>query len=378
MSKRFIISESERNNIISHYSKKGIILESENQTKTEKINRSISNINTNKDNFSIETITFSFWPEEDFTESGGKLVYNFKPDQKFFNSEQSKRFLKQMGIGGYEDKEVEIENIVIEFDKVDARDTEAKNELIKKFWNYADSNNMKKSPYLNLCYDLISKDCVGIVEFDTDIPAVSSLPGNIRLNVEAEFTSITFKVISDEPVENEVENKNETKDEPKTNVAPDEVEDSGLPEGEFEDEVLSNKTKKPSWIKRLLTREKTELMNNLKSLKDKFIKVDDMYFKISDVKVSSDLQGVLVFSCRQQRINADLVNKPKFKFFGKKDFYFACRGKTDDCIFYDSAQYRYNKKDYIYYGNTIDEINKEENSIDEFTFKNICKFINPK
>ena len=369
MSKRFIISETERKNILSYYSIKGILKESYGESITKNIKFSADFIFMSKYFKSIYLRTYYFWPDLDFKESGGKLVGSFKVNTDTFDKEKTQNFLNDLGITEYKDKDVEIENITVEFDKIGSTEDSILEEKTKKFLEYLESSNKndEKLPYLILCKDLITKGYSSGEEYAED--------GDITIDARINFTSITFKVDS--------EPSNETSPEPepsgKSSQTPNNVGDSGLPEGEFEDEVLTKgKTKKPSWLKRLFTREKTELMNNLKSLEGKLIEVDDMVFKISDVKVSSDLQGVLVFSCNQQRINADLVNKPKFKFFGKKDFYFACRGSVDDCIFYDSAQYRYNKKDYIYYGNTIDEINEEENSIDQFAFKNICKFINPK
>lgn len=364
MSKKFTITESERKNILSYYSIKGILNESYGETITKNVTLSgyfIQFLSTFK---SIFLKGYDFWPYLDFKESGNKLVGSFSLAEK----EKTKNFLNDLGITEYENKNVEIEKITVEFVKKSNTEDSILEEKTKKFLSYLESGlkSDEDKPYLILCRDLITKGYTSEEKYAS---------GVIAMDVEFNFTSVILKVDSEQSIEDSPE------PEPSVNPSqtPDNVGDSGLPEGEFEDEVLSKgKTKKPSWVKRLLTREKTELMNKLKSLKGKFIKVDDMYFEISDIKVSSDLQGVLVFSCRQQRINADLVNKPRFKFFGKKDFYFACRGKADDCIFYDSAQYRYNKNDYIYYGSTIDEIKEEVDSIDQFVFKNICKFINPK
>ena len=368
MSKKFIITESERKNILSYYSIKGILKESYGESITKNIKFSADYIFTSKYFKSIYLRTYYFWPDLNFKESGDKLVGSFKVNTDTFDKEQTQRFLNDLGITEYKDKDVKIENITFEFDKIGSTEDSILEEKTKKFLEYLESNNKsdEKLPYLILCKDLITKGYTSNEKYSGD---------DIDIDLKMNLTSITFKVYSGPSDESSPEPEPSVE----TSQTPDNVGDSGLPEGEFEDEVLTKgKTKKPGWLKRLLTREKTELMNNLKSLEGKLIKVDDMVFKISDVKVSSDLQGVLVFSCNQQRINADLVNKPKFKFFGKKDFYFACRGSVDECIFYDSAQYRYNKKDYIYYGSTTTEIDEEVNSIDQFVFKNICKFINPK
>lgn len=373
MSKKLIITESERKNILSYYSIKGILHESYGEPITKNIEFSSGLISASIFFKSIFIKGNYFWPDLNFNESEGKLIGSFKVNNNTFDKEDTQNFLNDLGITEYKDKdiEIEIENITVEFDKIGNTDDTILEERTKKFLEYIDNNakSDEKLPYLILCKDLITKGYTSKEEY---------LGENIYIGLIINFTSITFKVDSEQSTETPPESEKPAET-PQTSQTPDSVGNSGLPEGEFEDEVLTKgKIKNPNWLKRLLTREKTELMNNLESLEGKLIEVDEMVFKISDVKVSSDIQGVLIFSCNQQKINADLVNKPKFKFVGKKDFYFACKYDQGGSIFYDSAQYVYNRQDNIYYGNSMDEIRKKTTYLEEFVYDNICKFINPK
>ena len=370
MSKKFIITESERKNILSYYFNKNIITES--KVQTENLNLDFRFFISSFWNDSLYINLYNngiyFWPYLDIQKTNSSLtakmrVYVNENEAK----ESSKKFLEEVGLSEKYPNGM-VGDVIVQFEKLPESEwNEEQNEKSVTFFKRlsADFSDDENKPFIVLIKNLVQ----GEDKFVT----FSSIEDSF--DCSGKITSVSIEI----PDETEQEEPASAPEEKKNETTPDNVGDSGLPEGEFEDEVLTKgKTKKPSWLKRSLTREKTELMNNLKSLEGKLIEVGDMVFKISDVKVSSDIQGVLIFSCNQQRINTDLVNKPKFKFVGKKDFYFACKFDQGSSIFYDSAQYVYNRQDNIYYGNSMDEIRNKTNYLEEFVFDNICKFINPK
>ena len=118
------------------------------------------------------------------------------------------------------------------------------------------------------------------------------------------------------------------------------------------------------------------LSDNLKKLEGKFIKIDDMLFKMNNIKMSEDEQGIILLDCNQQRISADLINKPKFKFFGRKIFKYKCSSE----LLYDDSGYEFNKNGLTYFGINTEEINekKRDNSLEYYTYDKICPLIEAK
>ena len=70
-----------------------------------------------------------------------------------------------------------------------------------------------------------------------------------------------------------------------------------------------------------------------------------------------------------------MMNNPKFKFFGNKDYFFTCRDSADNSFFYESNSKNIYRD--VYYGTSSEQVKNEENDLRDFVFENICKKLNP-
>ena len=267
MSRRILITESERKEILSHYLNKNIITESVSHTENLSYRFSYISIYEFYDCIKIEG-RFYAWPYLGSQKTSSSLTAKMRvytdDNEKL---ENSKKFLEEVGLGEKYPNGI-VGDIIVQFEKISESEwDEVQDEKRATFFKELSAKNSddENKPYVVLIKDLVQgKD--KFATFDVEYKSI--------LNCSGKITSVSIEIPDEtkqeEPVPAPEEKKTETETE--TETAPDEVEDAGLPEGDFADEVLTgNKKEEPGWFKRLLTREKTDLMKKLKFLEVQYI-----------------------------------------------------------------------------------------------------------